>query len=93
MLATVVEKGRFSEVENILTYFIEKVREYKKIGTAYVTSAAPLTDAEKASIEKKLLETTSYESFQINYQTERELIGGMVIQIGDRLWTAAFVQN
>lgn len=85
LLATVVEKGRFSEVENILTYFLEKVREYKKIGTAYVTSAAPLTDAEKAGIEKKLLETTSYESFQINYQTDRELIGGMVIQIGDRV--------
>ena len=38
-MVTIVEKGRFSEIEKILTYFIDKVREYKKIGVAYVISA------------------------------------------------------
>ena len=85
LLTTVVEKGRFSEVEGILGFFVEKVREYKKIGTAYVTSAAPLTDGEKAEIEKRLLATTSYESFHIDYQTDESLIGGMVVRIGDRV--------
>lgn len=85
LMTTVVEKGRFSEVESILAYFLERVREYKKIGTAYVTSAAPLSDDEKASIEKRLLETTAYESFQIDYQMDKELIGGMTIRIGDRV--------
>lgn len=85
LMSTVLEKGRFSEIEGILAYFIEKVREYKKIGTAHVTSAAPLTDSEKASIEKRLLETTAYEAFQMKYQVDSALIGGMTIQIGDRV--------
>ena len=85
LLATVVEKGRFSEVEGILNFFVDKVREYKKIGTAYVTSATPLTDSEKADVEKRLLETTSYKSFRISYETDKSLIGGMVIRIGDRV--------
>ena len=59
--------------------------EYKKIGTAYVTSAAPLTDGEKAEVEKRLLATTSYKSFHIDYQTDESLIGGMVVRIGDRV--------
>lgn len=85
LLVTVAEKRRFSEVESILTYFVEKVREYKKIGTAHVTSATTLSDSEKADIEKRLLETTEYESFMMNYRVDKELIGGMIIRIGDRV--------
>ena len=85
LLTTVVEKGRFSEVNEILSYFLAEVREYKKIGTAYVTSAVTLSDEEKANIEKRLLETTSYEAFQISYSVDQSLIGGLVIQIGDRV--------
>ena len=85
LLTTVAEKGRFSEIEGILTYFEERVREYKKIGTAYVTSAVELTRKQKASLEKRLLETTSYRSFRIDYSVDAGLIGGMVIRIGDRV--------
>lgn len=85
LLVTVVDKGRFAEIENILEYFEEEVRQYKKIGTAYVTSATPLTDQQKSDVEKRLLETTQYESFRMNYKVDEELIGGMVIQIGDRV--------
>lgn len=85
LLTTVVEKGRVSEVESILDYFMQEVREYKKIGTACVTSAVPLSDGQKADIEKRLLETTSYESFRMEYQVDAGLIGGLVIKIGDRV--------
>ncbi len=85
LLAAVVEKGRFSEVEGILAWFEERVREYKKIGTAYVSSAAELTPEQKESIEKRLLQTTPYESFRMNYNVDAGLIGGMVIRIGDRV--------
>lgn len=85
LLTTVAEKGRFSEIEGILAYFEERVREYKKIGTAYVTSAVALTQEQKASLEKRLLATTSYQSFRIAYSVDAGLIGGMVIRIGDRV--------
>ncbi len=83
--STVVEKGRFAEVEDILEYFCEKVREYKKIGTAYVTSAAPLSEEEKKAVEKRLLDTTPYEAFRMNFSVDAGLIGGVVIRIGDRV--------
>lgn len=85
LMTTVVEKGRFSEIEKIFAYFEERVRELKKIGTAYVTSATELSAEQKESIEKRLLETTSYESFRMNYDVDAGLIGGMVIRIGDRV--------
>ena len=36
-------------------------------------------------VEKKLLETTKYESFEMCYHVDESLIGGMVIRIGDRV--------
>lgn len=50
-----------------------------------MTSATELSAEQKESIEKRLLETTSYESFRMNYDVDAGLIGGMVIRIGDRV--------
>ena len=76
-MVTIVEKGRFSEIEKILTYFIDKVREYKKIGVAYVISAVELSKDEKQEIVQKLLNTTSYVEFIMNYSVDASLIGGV----------------
>ena len=36
-------------------------------------------------VEKRLLETTKYVKFEMHYDVDSELIGGMVIRIGDRV--------
>ncbi len=84
-LMILVQKDRFEEVEKILEYFMARMKEYKKIGVAYVATATELTDAQKASVEKRLLETTSYETFEMNYTVDETLLGGMVIRVGDRV--------
>ena len=80
-----VEKDRFGDVRQVLDYFIDQVKEEKQIGTAYVTSAMDLTQNQKDAVEKRLLETTKYETFEMHYDTDATLIGGMVIRIGDRV--------
>ena len=84
-LVIITEKDRGAEIENILRYFRAKVREYKKIGVARVVSAVELTKEQKARVEEKLLQQTSYESFEVDYSVDASLIGGMVIRIGDRV--------
>ncbi len=84
-LVTIESKGRFRDVEAILTYFEGRVREHKRIGVAYVTSAVPLGDSQKKDVENKLLETTNYKSFIMHYNEDSSLIGGMIIRIGDRV--------
>ena len=39
----------------------------------------------KDKIEAKLLATTDYKSFEMNYNIDESIIGGMVIRIGDRV--------
>lgn len=85
LMRMVVNKDHFGQMEQILTYFIERVMEYKNIGIATVTTPAELTEEQKRKVEERLLETTSYVSFQIKYQVDAGLIGGMVIRIKDRV--------
>ena len=48
-------------------------------------TAVPLSEAQKAKVEKRLLETTDYRSFEMRYEVDETLLGGMVIRIGDRV--------
>ena len=85
LIVTVVKKDRSKDLTNILEYFLNKVKEFKKIGTAYVTTPMELTDEAKKKVEKRLLETTGYVKFEMIYDVDASLIGGMVIRIGDRV--------
>lgn len=85
LLITMVSKDRQKKIVDTLEYFRKRVLEYKKIGIAYVSTAKPLTDEQKKAVAGKLLETTEYVDFQMNYTVDESLIGGMVIRIGDRV--------
>ena len=85
LIRMIVDKGHFEQIDSVFTYFIDEVKEYRNIGTAYVTSALELTDAQKSAIEKRLLETTKYVTFEMHYNVDAAIIGGLVIRIGDRV--------
>ena len=85
IMTLLVTKGRAGEMLSVLDYFVDLVKEEKKIGKAYVITAVALDDKQKEKVEQKLLDTTKYETFEMNYSVETSLIGGMVIRIGDRV--------
>ncbi|MCI8372472.1 MAG: F0F1 ATP synthase subunit delta [Lachnospiraceae bacterium] len=81
----VIDKGRYLELDHIFQYFTSRVKEYKNIGTAYVTTAVELRQEQKEQIVKRLLETTKYKTIEVQYTLDQSLIGGMIIRIGDRV--------
>lgn len=84
-MAIIVKKDRFAEIEEILGYFISKVKEYKGIGVASVTTPFEMNELQKDAVVSKLLATTSYQEMEMHYDVNEDLIGGMVIRIGDRV--------
>lgn len=84
-LHIIVAKDRYNEILPILDYFIHRVKEYKGIGTARVTSAVELSKAQREAIENKLLATTGYHSFEMDYQVDPGILGGLIIRIQDRV--------
>ena len=92
LMRMVVEKDHYNELNDVFLYFINQVKEYKNIGTAYVTSAIELNDSQKQAVLKRLLETTKYVEFEMHYDVDAALIGGMKIRIGDRVVDSS-IQN
>lgn len=58
-LTVIVEKGRFSKIEEILNYFVERVHEAEKIGTAEIKSAVELSEAQKRRLKTSCLQLHS----------------------------------
>lgn len=84
-LRLLIIKDRYAQVEEVFAYFLDLGKKEKGIGVAFVTSAVPLSQAQKADMEKRLLETTSYKEMEMNFVIDPSLIGGLVIRIGDRV--------
>ncbi len=80
-----VNKERYNELPKILAYLIERIKEEKKIGVAFVTTAVELSEEKKQSVKMRLLQTTQYKEMEMNYSVDESLIGGMVIRIKDRV--------
>ncbi len=85
LMHMIVEKNHFANMEDIFRYFADRVKAYKNIGVAYVSTPTELSETQKKAVEDRLLSTTEYVSFEMHYEVEPELIGGIVIRIGDRV--------
>ncbi len=81
----VVNKERYDELPKIFRYLVDRIKEEKKIGVAFVTTAVELTEAKKQSVKARLLQTTQYKEMEMHYSVDTTLIGGMVIRIKDRV--------
>ena len=84
-LVLIIEKDRSTELDAILTYFIDRVKEEKHIGVAFVTTAVELDKATQMKVKQRLLEATKYKEMEMHYTVDASIIGGMVIRIGDRV--------
>ena len=84
-LKLIVNKERYGEIKNIISYFAEKLQEERGIGVAYITTAVDLTSSQKEAVKNKLLATTSYKVMEMHYTTDAGIIGGMILRIKDRV--------
>ena len=85
LMRMIIEKNHYKELTLVFDYFLDRVKEYQNIGTAYITSAFELSKEQKLAVEKRLLDTTKYVKFEMHFEVDTALIGGMKIRIGDRV--------
>lgn len=89
-LDIVLRKGRESYLPEIATEFMEQYKTLKKVSTVKLTTAQPITDAALEAIKAKLLGSDiTQESLQIETAVDADLIGGFVVQVGDKLVDAS----
>ncbi len=84
LLVLVVKKGRYSYVDSIFEEALELIDAYRGRVKAYISSADPLSVAQKSMIIHELGALTRKDIIPL-YEEDESLIGGLVIRIGDRI--------
>lgn len=92
-LQLLIQKGREEVLPEITRTFINQYKIYKKILTVKLITAIPLDDAWKNKIAEQLKAISGKESVEMEAIVDPEIIGGFVLQSGDKLIDASVASN
>ncbi len=79
-----IERDRAALIPQIREIFDDQVRAERGIAVAQVTTADPLSDAERDLVRAKL-ESLTGKHVEITQTVDPEIIGGITIRIGDQV--------
>jgi len=88
-----IRKGREMNLPEIATAFIAQYKAHKKIFPMKITTATPVSDAVKQDIVARVKSQTSLENIELTAVVDESLIGGFVLEIGDKLVDASIVYD
>lgn len=93
-LEIITKKGREKHLPEIVTSFLDQHKKYNKITSVKLTTATPMGDGSLASIKSSLLNSNETENeLEIETNVDESLIGGFVIEIGDKLYDASVLHK
>ena len=84
-VGVVAANRRLRNLHEIVASFAHLVAERRGIVTAHVASAHPLSDVQRQQLRARLIEA-GYGNVNIVESVEADLLGGLVVRIGARLY-------
>lgn len=84
-LGLMAQKRRLAELPRALRGFESLVAEARGEATAYVVSAAPLSDAQSSSLGEALSSMAGGRKVHMRTEVDPDLIGGLVVQLGSKM--------
>ena len=83
-LKLLIDKGRFSKIDEIRKEFRKEYNKFHNIQVVYVTSAKPLADADVKKLQEKL-EAKLDKKVDFVLAVDEDLIAGIRIKINDQI--------
>ena len=84
-VGVVASNRRLRSLRDIVNAFAALVAERRGIVTAHVASAHPLNDVQRQQLRARLIEA-GYGNVNIHESVEPDLLGGLVVRVGARLY-------
>jgi F-type H+-transporting ATPase subunit delta len=84
-----IAKGREMYLPEIVAAFIQQYKNYKGINIVKLVTAVPASDELKQSITEKIRSAMQMEHIEMNSEVNPEIIGGFILEIGDKLVDAS----
>ncbi len=90
----IMRKGREEYLPEIADSFITQYKSRQKISSAKITTAAPMSEEKLAEIKATLLKSNiTEESIDLEVVVDPSILGGFVIEIGDKLYNASVLHQ
>ncbi len=77
----------------IVNAFIASYKAYKNIQTIHLTTATPVSDAVKQAIINQVKKSGDFENVEMEEKINPDIIGGFVLQVGDKLVDASIAYD
>lgn len=84
-----VTKNREGELPEIITSFIRQYKEYKNIHIVKLTTATPVSESVKTALVERVRQTSNLQNIELETAVDPNIIGGFVLQTGDKLVDAS----
>lgn len=88
LVLLMVRRGRPGAIDRMIARFSELLRRERGIVLAQVRTALPLDDGQRAEIAARLRALTG-DQVEMDETVDPDLIGGVAVRIGDRLYDAS----
>lgn len=88
-ISLLVNKGREMNLPEIAPAFIAQYNELKNIRTVQLTTATPMNDGIKKDIMAKIASYMPKDTIDLKTHVDKELIGGFVLEVEDKLYDAS----
>lgn len=85
----VISKAREGVMPEVISSFVSQYKEYKQIHIIKLTTATPVSDSLKDQIVSKVKAESGYEQIELESKVDPSIIGGFVLQSGDKLVNAS----
>jgi len=88
-----IAKGRESNLPEIITSFISQYKEYKNIYPVKLTTATPIDEDLKKAMVDQIRKTSDMQNIELEAMVNEDLIGGFVLEAGDKLIDASIAYD
>src|SRR5579875_528836 len=88
-----INKGRESNLPEIITAAIAQYKHIKQIHTVQLTTAVPVSSAVKDAIVAQVKSTSPMQYIELETKVDPDIIGGFVLQAGDQLVDASIAYD
>lgn len=82
-------KGRERNLPEIITAFISQYKQHKNIYTVKLTTVVPISAALREEIIGQVKKAGGFHTIELEEKVDESLIGGFVLQVGDKLVDAS----
>jgi F-type H+-transporting ATPase subunit delta len=84
-----IHKTREADLPEVITSFIQQYKQHKNINIVKLTTAVPVSEDVKKQLIEQVTKTGNLQNIELETTVDPNIIGGFVLQSGDKLIDAS----